>query len=529
MFAQIDDSRSTDLNALPTGYFYGSRLFLKFFFWFWLIGLISAVFVGVYAYYFHIEPEMRFFDQVHLENLKENAAYMAESFEKEGPEGAATFALRDLEWFYDENLTNVLRGVAVVPNKFTKEVGPGPGIGGFFSRRGHPKGRFREDSKRKDLEEDRKRLDDKEFESFLSGNEKKMEGFARKILLNQTDEAFDVDGFYFQGCFVMSESGKKYVAIQHLPWKRLKKHMFMLRKIYEVMPVFLFISAILCFSLGKYMARPIVELREASKKFAAGQLNARVGSNTENRHDEIGDLASDFNLMAKRLESMINGQHKLLGDISHELRSPLARLQVAQEILEKKSPDTDRVMLLRMATEISRLNDLIGKVLEINRIGSHEKGLEKSEFDLGEVLKKICSDGQFESQANHVEIDYSFSEPVKIMANQELIEQAIENILRNAIKYSPQNSQVHVGLTREEKNGAISITVIDSGPGIPEEHLNRIFEPFFRCHDDRDRKTGGVGLGLSIAQKAVSAHHGTICLTNLAEGGLKAEIVLPLT
>lgn len=541
MFDQSEEQKleANGHGGWAAGYLYGSRLFLKFFIWFWLIGLATAVCVGFYAYHFHLVPEMKFMDQVHLESLKENAGYMAESYEKEGPEGAATFALKDLEWFFDEKLNNILEKVSTFPGKHSVDdfpgpesffqrgnrgSGPGAGLGLGLSRwrradvTGHgPPSRRIED----------RRNEERAYRSFISGSNQKITDFVKKVFTAGSDESFEIDDFHFQACLVVSKSGKKYVAVRHLPWKRMKKQWFMMRRILEIMPLFLLVSALICFSLGKYMAKPIVELREASRNFASGNFSVRVDSGTENRYDEIGDLASDFNLMANRLELMINGQHKLLGDISHELRSPLARLQVALEILEMKSADTNKEMISRMSLEISRLNDLIGKVLEINRIGSHQPAIEKVEINLDSVIGKICEDGRFEGLPKKIDVLYSSPGEVKICANAELIEQAVENILRNAIKYSPENSTIAVNLVLGEKSQNLKIVVSDCGPGIPEEHLTRIFEPFFRCHDDRDRKTGGVGLGLAIASQAIVAHNGIIRLINIPTGGLRAEISLP--
>lgn len=486
--------------------FYGSRLFLKFFLWFWAIAIITTVLVSVYAYYFHIEPEIRQFDRVHLENLQEAAGYMAEAYEKEGSEGAAVFAIKGVDWFYDENLNNILKEVAFLPGAVVKNR--------LFSL----------DLSKRTKSRSRKFSEETDFQSFVSINGERIADLAKQIFATGKDEIMEIEGFHFQGCNIVSSSNRRYAAIRHLPWKNKKKHWYVLKRIFDALPLLILISLPLCFVLGRYMARPVIEISEASRSFASGDLSTRVASSAQQRYDEIGDLATDFNQMAQQLESMIKGQQKLLGDISHELRSPLARLQVAVEILAKKSETKDQSMIDRINIEISRLNQLIGQILELNRNGSGTRTSEPT--DLQELMIKVCADAQFEASARNITISRKLNGSLIIQADRQLIEQAVENIIRNAIKYSPENSEIRVDLTKSEEKAVIKVS--DQGPGIAQQHLERIFEPFYRCDDDRDRKTGGVGLGLAIAQKAVLAHGGNIRLVNLPENGLEAEIILPL-
>ncbi len=535
-------------NNNPRAFFYGSRLFLKFFFWFWAIASITTIIVGLYAYYFHIEPEIRQFDRIHLENMQETAILMAEAYEKAGAEAAAIFAVKGVDWFFDENLDNILKEFAVFPEMnarnrlfslkegklgFSKsdEIGPmhnerepnhhgpppfhEPGQPPPFFSRFHGKG-------------PPPTPEERDFFSFASLNKEKVSDFAASILKNNQDGMLEIEGFHFQGCAVNSSSGKKYAAIRYLHWKSKKKHWFMLRRIFEALPFLILVSAPLCFFLGRFTARPIIEISEASRKFAAGDLSTRVATKTLYRYDEIGDLATDFNQMAQRLEDLVKGQQKLLGDISHELRSPLARLQIALEILEKKSTEADRSMLKRIDTEVGCLNVLIGKLLELNRLSSGSQPLKKEKIDLGLLLGKICENGRFEASVREVAVELSAPENLFVEADASLIEQAIENILRNAIKYSPDNSQIKVCLQAISEQNLALISISDQGEGISEKHLEKIFEPFYRCQEARDRKTGGVGLGLAIARQAILAHNGQISLNNLENGGLKAEITIPL-
>ncbi|MFZ5952968.1 MAG: sensor histidine kinase [Candidatus Rifleibacteriota bacterium] len=502
-----------------TGKFYGSRLFLKFFLWFWAIATATAVLVGAYAYIFHIEPETRRFDQFQLENMQETAALMADIYEKEGLEAAAALSLKEVDWFFDENLENVLREIAAMPGAMVRSK-----LFSLFQlNRPHMKPPFDRTPPMKPGMKGEP--DEKNYFSFVSINQGKIVEFASEVMKHGIATSWEIEGFHFQGCRVVSSSGKKYVAVRHLPWKSKKKHWFLVQRILEALPLLIIISAPFCFFLGRYMARPVIDISEASRRFASGDLQTRVTSSALLRFDEIGDLASDFNKMASQLESMIKSQQKLLGDISHELRSPLARMQVALEIMEKKSSSADKTMLDRVNLEVSRLNQLIGRLLELNRLGAAGSSENFGEIDLGLLLQRICDDGQFEACARNITIIRPELASFKLKANPQLLEQAIENILRNAIRYSPENSKIEVGLEKSADKTIVSVS--DQGPGIAEEHLARIFEPFYRCQDDRDRKTGGVGLGLAIAQQSIKMHRGEIRLSNLESGGLKVEIILP--
>lgn len=514
----------SDPNKISSIYPYGTRLFLKFFFWFWAIAAATTIIVSLYAYYFHIKPEIREFDRIHYENLLESATYMAEAYEKDGVEAAAVLAVKGVEWFFDENLDNLLKEMSAFPGAVVKNK--------LFSVmrnfKKRPETLVASDGKPLVPEVVRSRFETPEFSSFVSINKDRIASFAARIMHENKSGSLEIEDFYFQGCLVQSSTGRKYVAIRHLPWKSKKKHWFMLDRIFAALPLLILISAPLCFFLVRYMARPIIDISEASRKFAGGDLTTRVSSDALQRRDEIGDLAADFNQMAHRLEDMIKGQQKLFGDISHELRSPLARLQIALEILDRKASQADRPMLQRIDLEITRLNHLIGKLLELNRLSLDDRSLLKNQVDLPDLLEKLCQDGRFEASVRKVQISLHSESSLQVMADAYLLEQAIENILRNAIKYSPEGSEIKVVLKEDSQNRRAVITITDQGPGIAEIHLPKIFAPFYRCQDDRDRKTGGVGLGLAIAFQAVKAHDGNLVLSNPESGGLKAEISLPL-
>jgi two-component system sensor histidine kinase CpxA len=475
----------------------GSRLFLKFFLWFWAILFLTSLLAGSYVYFFHIEPETRLFEQVQLENLQENGARLAEIHEEEGLKNISPYGLRGIDWLFDESLRNLIEEQTAA----------------------------RIEAKRMDRRF--KKYSRRSINIYKKVDENSIINLAEKVLEQGRDELAIIDGRHFQACFIKSQSGAGYVAIKYLSWKQMKKYMLLVKKFFDNLPFFILISLPLCFVLARYMANPIVELSRVAREFSSGNLDARVDSGAEKRFDEVGDLTRDFNLMAERLERMITGQQRLLGDISHELRSPLARMQVAIEILEQKSQQADNKMISKLKLEIARLNELIGRILKINRLNEKRKEPEIIEMMVEPFLKKICDDAQFEVSARNIKVQLKIHNCEKLFADKELIEQAVENLLRNAVKYSPDDSVVEVIAKMNEDDSIFMLDVIDSGPGIAEEHLPKIFEPFYRCEDDRDRKTGGVGLGLAIVYNAIQAHKGKIKVTNLSPGGLKVSLCIP--
>lgn len=280
-------------------------------------------------------------------------------------------------------------------------------------------------------------------------------------------------------------------------------------------------AGLLCLALARYIVRPVVVLQTAVRQLAAGDLSARAAPQLAPRKDELVSLAADFDLMAERIESLMRSQRQMLGDISHELRSPLTRLRVALELSEDGEPDT----LQRMDKEIRRLDELIEQILTLNRLDAGEKWIELQSTNLGTILAEIVRDANYEGRARSVTVDLK-TPPVVLQANPALLKSCIENIVRNALRYSPENSRVEVDVHR---NHDVVIAVRDRGPGVPEELLPRLFEPFFRVSESRSDTSGGRGLGLSIAQRAAAVHGGSVTAHNLTGGGLEMEVRLPAT
>ena len=288
-------------------------------------------------------------------------------------------------------------------------------------------------------------------------------------------------------------------------------------------------SGVVCFFLARYLTAPIVRLRAATQKLAAGDLSARAGTPQSEHRDEMGGLVRDFDTMAERLENMVNAQSRLLKDISHELRSPLARLNVALALAQQRANPEAQGSLERIDLESDRLNELIGRLLTVARLESGEDGTRKIQLQLGSLVQEIAEDANFEAQSRDCHVRAIIVNDCHVLGNPALLHSAIENVVRNATRYTRDGTDVQVSLRQEMAAGApvALIQVVDSGPGVPEEALDKLFLPFYRIDDSRGRQTGGVGLGLAITERAVRLHGGSVKAQNRPEGGLLVEIRLP--
>ncbi len=287
-------------------------------------------------------------------------------------------------------------------------------------------------------------------------------------------------------------------------------------------------SGLVCYPLALYMTRPVVLLRAAAQRLAAGDLSARAGASGSRRKDEIAELVRDFDSMAGRLEAMVRAQSRLWSDVSHELRSPLARLSVALELARQRSGPGASGALERITLEAERLNELIGRLLTIAKLESGEDGIEKAPVHLEELISEVAQDAEFEAQSRQCHVKFDFGQDFLVMGSAALLRSAMENVVRNAIRYTREGTNVEINLRDDHANHVV-VTVQDSGPGVPGDALDKIFRPFYRIDDARGRQTGGVGLGLAITQRAVLLHGGSVKAVNRPEGGLKVEIRLPAT
>ena len=287
-------------------------------------------------------------------------------------------------------------------------------------------------------------------------------------------------------------------------------------------PIYLLVFAVivlLAWTLSAGIVSPLRRLAGTVDAFGKGGLSVRV---TSNRKDEIGDLARSFNSMADRIETLVTAERRLLQDVSHELRSPLARLSFAVELI-KDAPDPEPG-IARLCREIDRLSHLVGTLLDMTSAEGELFSRRITSVDLGPLVEEIVADCRLEAEARRVELKTDITAPVTVEAEPELLRRAFENVLRNAIRFAPADSAVEARV--EPQPAGVTISVRDYGSGVPQDALARIFDPFYRVDDSRDSASGGAGLGLSIARRAVLLHHGTITAENAAPG-LRVSITVP--
>jgi signal transduction histidine kinase len=269
---------------------------------------------------------------------------------------------------------------------------------------------------------------------------------------------------------------------------------------------------LLCYWLARHLTEPVRRLQKAVERFGQGDLSTRFETS---RRDELGELARTFNRMADRIQTLLAAERRLLLDISHELRSPLARLGVAVELA--RSGEDREGPLDRIQKEADRLNSLVGELLQVTRAEGDPSSLRFEPVRLDDLVRDIVDTNRIEATARGSELKLEIKAAVEIQGEPELLRRAIENVIRNAIRHAPSGSTVEVTVA-----GRV-VQVRDYGPGVPEPALERIFDPFYRVENDRNRSSGGAGLGLAIARRAVELHKGTICARN-ANPGLMVDI-----
>jgi len=350
---------------------------------------------------------------------------------------------------------------------------------------------------------------------------------ARTVFETHQPEFADMGPSPLLGRPVQAESGELYVLVAELP----PRPGFALFHMHLV--AMALIGALFCYWLARHLTSPVAKLRAATRELANGNLNVRVGPALGSRRDELASLAADFDEMAEKIQLLINSQRRLLGDISHELRSPLARLNVALELARQRSGNEAISALERIQREAEILNEMIGQLLALTRLESGADEIQKSEIDLNALVSEVAKDADFEARARNRSVRLTSTGKIMIDGLPNLIRRAIENVVRNAVHYTAAGTEVEIKLTDSAPltTGNVSdqraiIVVRDHGPGVPVEALSEIFRPFYRVDEARDREAGGVGLGLAIAERAVRLHGGTVEAAN--GGGLIVTISLPL-
>ena len=287
----------------------------------------------------------------------------------------------------------------------------------------------------------------------------------------------------------------------------------------------LLVSGGICYLLTRYLTGPVLRLSAAARRLAKGELTARA-SDMKPRHDEIGELVRDFNLMAGRIEELVTSQRQLISDISHEMRSPLARVNATLGVARQRLGQN--VLFDRMERDTERLNEMIGRLLTLARLDMTATLPEMRRTDLRALVSDIVADAQWEAGERNCHVDLVCECDCSIDASPDLLRSAIENVIRNAIRYTARGTTVEVCLQcRQGGEGDLAvIRVSDRGPGVPAPELTNIFRPFYRVAHARDRQSGGVGLGLAIAERVTRVHGGSIQAENRTGGGLEVLLTL---
>jgi two-component system sensor histidine kinase CpxA len=284
------------------------------------------------------------------------------------------------------------------------------------------------------------------------------------------------------------------------------------------------VSAIVSFLLARFIGLPVRRLRHAEQQVASGDFSVRIAHTVGSRTDDIARLAQDFDVMTEQVDAIVESQKRLMRDVSHELRSPLARLQALLSITQQKADSSVSIEIDRMEIELERLDHLIGKILEFARLET-KTDIQRHPTDIVDLVQNIVDDSSLEGQADGKQILMDGPERCVVDMDSGLIQSALENVVRNALKHTAKGTAVEVTVATEE--GCLRIAIDDRGPGVPEEAIDKIFQPFFRVENSRSTRSGSGGIGLAIAERSVHLHGGTIKAKNREGGGLCVEITLP--
>ena len=353
------------------------------------------------------------------------------------------------------------------------------------------------------------------------------EGTISHVIASKTSDFSMKYGIARVALILQGASGRKFIYATELPAGPRAAIGINKNAIALQWGVALLVSGFICYLLTKYLTTPILRLSEVAQQLAAGDLNTRAGTEIVRRHDELGDLVRDFNTMAARIEELVSQQRQLIYDVSHELRSPLARLNVALDLgRERKGNDP---AFDHMEQDLDRLNEMIGRLLTIAKLDNSSIPMQMTQVNLSELASQVVHDAGFESQERGVVVRLTAEKQHFVHGNTKLLHSAIENVVRNAIHYTASGSLVDVLLESIDviETSVVRLTVCDHGPGVPELELANIFQPFYRVANARDRQSGGTGLGLAIADRIVKIHGGTIRAENTVPQGLQVEILLP--
>ncbi len=447
------------------------RLFLKIFLWFWLaMGLIVGSLFIVTWWSNQNDPFRRQFQGGLADSVKVHAQTAAQIYQNEGQKGLSEFLKR-------------LDGSERII------------VAGFF-------------------------LNGKQ----ISGDSLPEASFPliEKALTNDAPEIDFTDNEIVGAAKVAMQDGQTGVMV--LQWGRFRLPPPANWKTLSLQLLALIVTAgFVCYVLARYLVSPVLKLRHAVRMFADGDLHTRLESK---RRDELGELARDFNSMAERIESLISSQQILNRDISHELRTPLARLGVALELARAKSGNAPNPHLDRIELESYRLNEMIGQILTLSKLETGADNFQYARINLSKLFNEVVEDANFEASTQEKHVEILENQSCYVNGNEHLLQSAVENLVRNAVKYTPENTKVEVSL--KHVGDLAVLTVRDFGRGVEEKKLKDLFRPFYRAEEARERKSGGVGLGLAITERAVHAYGGKVWAENAKTGtGLIVTIELP--
>lgn len=321
-------------------------------------------------------------------------------------------------------------------------------------------------------------------------------------------------------------SGKQYLLVVEFPRRSIGPFSGPFSRQARNWAIAFLISGFVCYILTRYLTGPVLRLRSAARNIAAGDLSARAPVPLGRRHDELGELVRDFNEMAFRIEELVRSQQQLIRDISHELRSPLARLTMALGLARDRQGPEAEAALDRIEREAERLNEMISRLLVLARIQAATTPPEKTAVSLAALVNDVAEDAEFEAKGRGCNVEFQAKGDCTILGSQDLLRSAVENVVRNALRYTAPQSTVEI--TMECGNGGpAEIHVRDHGPGIPEAELSKVFRPFYRVASARDRQSGGTGIGLAITEGAMRLHGGSARAQNAQGGGLEVTLSVP--
>lgn len=334
---------------------------------------------------------------------------------------------------------------------------------------------------------------------------------------------------------VTSRNGNRYTYLlsrTHIP-REVSWYRDLPRFAFPQLPVAIVIGGLTTFALVLLFTQPVVQLRKAARELAMGKLDARVKAPSSQSRifagDEFAAMMHDFNHMAERLESLVDAQKLLLRDVSHELRSPLARLSVALELAREDAGPEMKSHLDRIERETEKLNLLIGQLLTLSSMEALERQKNFQPVSLNQLIERMVPDAQFEARQRQCSVVFHSNIECTVRGNEELLYRAIENVVRNAIRYTAGGTEVEIELASAKANGSenVMISVSDRGPGIPPDQLKSVFHPFRRVDSARSPDTGGFGVGLAIADRAIRLHHGEVAASAREGGGAVISMTLP--